>query len=277
MNLAENKINEIQVVNKEINMEELKKIELEILQEVHNFCEIHQLRYFLWGGTLLGAIRHGGFIPWDDDVDIAMLRDDYEKFLNEFNSAEYGISECYGDDRHPYWHAKVYKKDTEKIESIYYSKGYSIGVDIDVFVLDSYADYNEVMKTAEWRAKQIKWYWISLIPKTTKSLKGKFAGFVARNIFRYTANRTACAINNKAKGFGRNGDGIMLYADCNLKQPLKLERSWFENRVLTRFEDTAFYVPCNYDSLLRACYGDYMTPPPKEKQVAHHSFVAYYK
>ncbi len=277
MKLTENQLKETKVIDATIDIDGLKKIELQILKDVHVFCESNEIRYFLWGGTLLGAIRHEGFIPWDDDVDIAMFREDYEKFLKDFNVDQYGITECYGDKGHPFWHAKVYRKDTEKIESVYYRKGYSVGVDIDVFVLDSYNNYEDVLKTVEWRQKQIKWYFRSLYSSKSRSLKAKFTGFLTRNILFCNANKTSRAINNKATEFGREGDGLMLYADSNLKRPLKLERSWFESRVLTKFEDTAFYVPGNYDALLTACYGDYMTPPPKEKQITHHSFVAYYK
>ena len=261
----------------EIDIENVKKIELQLLQEIHSFCEHHQLRYYLWGGTLLGAIRHQGFIPWDDDIDIAMPREDYEKFLKEYSSLKYGVSDCYGDSRHPFWHAKFYQKNTKKIEKVHYEKGYSIGVDVDIFVLDNYENYDSVLKTVKWRKNLLTWHGRSLAPKTNTSIKRKLVGFIARNILHYKANKTSCAANDKAKSFGRNGNGLMLYVDCNLKQPLRLETQWFEKRELKKFEDKMFYVPINYDALLTACYGDYMTPPPKEKQVPHHHFVAYYK
>lgn len=258
-------------------IEEIKKIEIEALQAVHMFCQEHNLRYYLWGGTLLGAIRHDGFIPWDDDIDIAMPREDFEIFLKSFDAPDYGVSHCTTNKLHPYWHAKVYHKGTAKLESVYRKHNFFLGVDVDIFLLDSYSNQAEVAATEQWRAKQIPQYWKSLIPTDAGTAKSRLAGFVYRNILGMDANKTACAINQKCQSFDSNGSGLMLYADANLRKPLFLKKSWFENRVLHKFEDTEFYIPGNYDALLTACYGDYMTPPPKDKQVPHHNFVAYYK
>ena len=150
--------------NREIVGEELKAIELEIMWAVHNFCEENELNYYLWGGTLLGAIRHNGFIPWDDDIDIAMTRDDFEVFLKKFNSDTYAVSYCETNPAHPFWHAKVYHKGTQKIETIHYKADVPFGVDIDIFVLDSYADFDAVNSSAKWRFRQIRKYWRCLVP-----------------------------------------------------------------------------------------------------------------
>ena len=141
---------------KEIRTEELKNIEKEILLSIHTFCQANNLKYCLWGGTLLGAIRHNGFIPWDDDVDIAMPRADFEVFVKSFGSSEYGVSCCETDPAHPFWHAKAYHKGTNKVERVYYKREFSLGVDVDIFVLDSYEDFDAVMESADWRQKQIR-------------------------------------------------------------------------------------------------------------------------
>lgn len=261
---------------KQIEDQELKRIEIETMKAIHSFCESNHLRYYLWGGTLLGAIRHNGFIPWDDDIDIAMPRPDFEKFVRSFDTEEYGVSYCETDDRHPYWHAKVYDKNTIKLENIYRKKGFALGVDVDIFALDTYDDFDVVMKSARWRRHLTTQYRFSLKLGTT-SIKRGLIGFYARNIRGFDANKTALAANKEAQAYGAKGSGLMLYADSNLKEPLRLEQSWFAKRILHKFEEEEFYIPSNYDALLRACYGDYMTPPPKEKQVTHHSFAAYYK
>ena len=262
---------------KEIDIAELKKIEMQTLQAVHAFCEQRGLRYYLWGGTLIGAIRHDGFIPWDDDMDIAMPRADFEILLKEFGSEVYGISYCTLDTRHPYWHAKVYDKTTVKEEEGYYKKGFFLGVDVDIFVLDNYAHRETVEATAKWRLHQLNRCNISLLSAKTGSLVRKLGGIVGRCLLGMDANITACAVNKTANSFGKDGDGWMLYADANLKKLLLLEKDWFEERVLHKFEDTQFYIPVGYDALLSTVYGDYMTPPPEDERVAHHNFTAYYK
>ena len=81
---------------------ELMQIELEILTDIHNYCVANQLTYFLWGGTLIGAVRHNGFIPWDDDIDIAMPREDYCRFMKGYRSPRYIALSCETNRNYPY-------------------------------------------------------------------------------------------------------------------------------------------------------------------------------
>lgn len=261
----------------EVSLEDLKKIELNLLCAIHSFCEENGLRYFLWGGTLLGAIRHDGFIPWDDDIDIAMPREDYEKFVQSFDSPQYGVSSCMTSCDHPYWFAKAYSKNTLKVEPIFHKNDFLLGLDVDIFPIDSYSSQECVMKSAKWRRFQMRKTGISLLPTGTGRLKKTIGGFVSRNILFWDANRIAQSVNRKAVSYGFNSQGVMLYADSNIKKPLFMDSCWFRSYQLHRFEDAAFYIPEGYDSLLKACYGDYMTPPPEDKRTTHHSFRAYYK
>ena len=122
------------------NLSEIKKIELDILRAFRSFCEKNSLRYFLAYGTLLGAVRHGGFIPWDDDIDVAMPRTDYERFLKEFRDERY---EVYDLSKKGYFYpfAKLCDTTTVLIEEM--SVKNSIGVYIDIFPMDGIADNDQ--------------------------------------------------------------------------------------------------------------------------------------
>ena len=152
-----------------INSDELKSIQLDLLQKTADFCENNGLRYFLCGGTLIGAIRHKGYIPWDDDIDIAMPRPDYEKFVRIFNLTQnyYQVMSIETDPDYAYAFAKVYENRTVLKELHYpgdafgvyidilydnrtvlkelHYKG-SIGVFIDIFPADGVKNTNQIRK-----------------------------------------------------------------------------------------------------------------------------------
>ena len=124
----------------EINLEELKAIQVEILDEVHRFCEANGIKYFLSSGTLIGAVRHKGYIPWDDDIDLYMLRSDYEDFLKEFNKKEenYRVVSLRTDKKCTIAYAKVERLGTVLIEDVDHPM--EQGVNIDIFPVDGVPD-----------------------------------------------------------------------------------------------------------------------------------------
>jgi len=255
---------------------ELMQIEVNVLDELHNFCEENGLVYYLWGGTLLGAVRHNGYIPWDDDIDIVMPRRDYEFLIKNFGNEHYSVYSCDNCDKYPLWYAKAFDKRTEKIEPIFRKKNYHIGIDVDIFPMDEFSDKSLVEATEKWRIMCRKKWQFSLLRNSNTSFARKTAGIIARNILRWNANKIAVKINKKAKTFGSCSESVMMYADSNIRKPLYMPKTWFADRELHQFEDKKYYIPTEYDALLTALYGDYMTPPPPEKQVTHHTFEAYY-
>ena len=128
-----------------ITSEELRKIQLDLLQKTADFCESNGLRYFLCGGTLIGAVRHKGYIPWDDDIDIAMPRSDYEKFISIFNRPQnyYQVMSFETNPDYAYAFAKVYDNRTI-LKELHY-KG-TIGAYIDVFPADAVKDAAQIRK-----------------------------------------------------------------------------------------------------------------------------------
>lgn len=266
----------------EISNKELKNIEYDLLKKVHDFCAKNNLKYYLWGGTLLGSVRHNGFIPWDDDIDIAMPRADYEAFIHSFEFDDCSVMHCETNKGYHAPYAKAYDKSTIKIESISVANEYSIGVDVDIFPIDSYQDINAVTKTLKKRKLLLALRRISLLNyRTVTSLKNiciNMLVWFVRKVCRITPNKISRKINQLAMSFsGENAENCMLYADSNLKTPILIDSSWQNELLLYKFEDREFYIPTGYDKILTVCYGDYMTPPPEDKRVTHHGFKAYWK
>ena len=148
---------------KTVSDSELKTIELEILREVAAFCDAHGVRYYLACGTALGAVRHDGFIPWDDDIDLALPRPDYERFLSLFRSEKHTVLDSRFDDRYPYAFAKVSDNATCLVENI--EQPFPMGVYIDLFPIDGLpaneAERKRHLKRIAWDLRILSWKRIS--------------------------------------------------------------------------------------------------------------------
>ena len=258
---------------KEISFEECKKIEFDILCCVHNFCVENNLRYYLAFGTLIGAVRHKGFIPWDDDIDIFMPREDYEVFIRTFNCNGYACKSLLNKDYFLSF-AKVYNIDTIKKEPVRYLSKNTMGLDIDVFPLDYYYDENfpdKIFKS--WKLlKKLKGIAVSKYDKNAiknaiRFFLHPFAHYFAKEIENLTFVRNKS--DKAARGY------ISAYCISNEVRIYKNE--WFENYILMEFENGKFRLPVGFDELLNCIYGDYMKLPPLEEQVTHHTYKAYWK
>ncbi len=267
-----------------ITTEELKTVQLGILREVHDYCVKNGLTYYLWGGSLLGAIRHDGYIPWDDDIDIAMPRSDYERFFKGFNKDGYGVYTCEINDRYIFPYGKVFDKRTLKEENCYY-KGIEFCVDLDVFPIDEIEDQGALKKDRKKRNKlisKIDWSKYVFI-KHDKFVKSalKFCKYLTccllRGLNLLCTNRHSRKMTKKAKSFAGENNKYMLYADTNIKDAIIIERDWVDKQQLHKFENIEAYIPEGYSKLLTACFGDYMTPPPEEMRKTHHTFKTYWR
>ena len=262
-----------------IDLEESKKIELEILTYFARFCEEHGLRYFLAYGTLIGAVRHKGFIPWDDDVDVQMPREDYNRLIEIFNdqkeiehltlvSPEDKIS------RHSI--VKIIDTRTVKIEKeVDYKNGY-LGIDIDVFPIDGQPIDEESYD--KWWNKLNKIYWIYLINilDPSVSIKKSLAVPLIRVLFnkkrmKKNADKLHAAYPYETSQYvGVNETPFDYKTD-------RADKKHYENFVTLEFEGQSFRAPCGYEEILSTIYGDYMKLPPEEERVTHHSNYCYWK
>ena len=277
-----------------ITIEEMKKIELDILKDVATFCDKAGLCYYLCGGTLLGAIRHKGFIPWDDDMDIAMPRMDYEKFLQTYNNghSKYQVN---GIENNAEWHmpfARVENLHTVLYEKTLKEKYRKRHVFIDVFPIDGIPDSHKEEKRFMLKQKilgiMVNASSFCFFPsrhysdskESNISLKNsirtfmKYVAIIAFSFINTQAVARKMNVNAQKYIFGETNDvGLTVFVwNWALE---KSSYNSFKTRKKFKFEDTEFWGPAGYDEYLTRTYGDYMTPPPPENQVSHHNFEAY--
>ena len=261
---------------REISVEEHKKMALDVLVKVADFCDKNDITYYLAYGTLLGAVRHGGFIPWDDDIDIIMPRPDYERFIKIFDE-NIGLKITSPHSDLPfYYFTKVYNPNTLKEEPIDYKGREPFGVDIDIFPLDGFPeDINESKKIIEKAKKINRDLLLSISQKkkrnVLKTAYVKYTKFVGQKKYvnKYTKISTQYDYTtSKLVGGVDPYDGMR---DIFVKDEV------FYDKVKIKFEDYEFWAPAGYVNYLTSKYGDYMTPPPADQQVTHHINKIYIK
>ena len=262
------------MIMRTITLDELKFIQLDLLQKTADFCEKNGIRYFLCGGTLIGAIRHKGYIPWDDDIDIAMPRPDYDRFVKSFNHPEnyYQVVSPDINSEYEYCFAKVYDNRTVLNELHY--PGDTFGVYIDVFPADGVKDASQIRKIMLLRkilnTKRAN-YFKRTISKKIINTFGKML------LLPYSAHQIAKWIDNECRkyAFGSLPKAGVI---ANPFGPGEMvDKSVFDSEVYREFEGRKYRVPIGYDTWLRSVYGDYMQLPPVEHRVSHHTFDAWWK
>lgn len=259
-------------------LRELQLTELEILNEIHRICTENNLTYFLVGGTLLGAVRHKGFIPWDDDLDVAMPRNDYNRFLKicetELNG-KYYLHSISTDEE--YWlpFSKIRKKNTLFDEANISHLDVPKGIYVDVFPLDDEFKENSLEKKL--RTKLLKSL-NSIIVNKKRFYANKKKTFktVIRNIVTFLFSPFSI---KKIQSFQirlmskNNNKGGKYYANYGSNyDPIKqtMPKSVYEPARLIEFEKNLYSAPNDYEYMLKRIYGDkYMQLPPEEKRVTH--------
>lgn len=270
-------------IGQEVGIEELHQVQLELLKLTAKICDELNLTYYLCWGTLIGAIRHNGFIPWDDDVDIVMLRPDYEKliaYLSAHNDELFPVQLLHYSVNPDYIYpiARVcdtrYRVDADEPE-------YGLGIFIDIYPLDGWGNTEEdssvyfrkmhpnrrdqfyVMKPAFPLHKEAKW-------------KNLYKRILFRRAKMLGIHRIIQRWDQKAKRFPVETSAYV--GNLNWAQN---ERERINKADLVpikhQFEDAEFTIPAGYDRILRNYYGDYMQFPPEEERSGHHCYRAFRK
>lgn len=255
---------------------ELKRLQLSILDAVDDFCTQNRIRYYLAHGTLLGAVRHDGYIPWDDDIDIWMPRPDYERFMDSFRSDH---SPCLRAI--DFKHDKTYRLPFGKVhdirtvidEDLYDEDAY--GVFIDVFPLDGYSGTHQIKKGRFLRkllnVKRSKW-------SPARSC-GKNCAMVVAKLF--LSWLPTGAILRKMDSNAREipyeeADKLIVATIVDIDKAV-FPAAAFSSNERHAFEGRSLPVPIGWDSVLQTLFGDYMTPPPPDKRTSTHLAVAYWR
>lgn len=260
---------------REMAIEEIKLVELNILKYVDEVCRRKGIKYFLDAGTLLGSVRHKGFIPWDDDIDILVPREDYEKFFEAFKDGRRYKMYWYKNIENYYLpFGKVCDTKTKIVENSATKLPDDYGIFIDVFPLDYYPNNAVLRKIYILKSKWFRLLWSRAAFKTKNdSLKNLIANLVVGNknplfyaevLDKYVSKY----LSNKAI-YARN-----MVATVAIGKPGLTE--WFRYSEKLDFEGQKFSVPIGYDEYLILLYGNYMELPPLEERKYPHAFKAYY-
>ncbi len=263
-----------------IDLQILQNTLLDILKVTVDTLDKHGIKPFLVAGSCIGAVRHGGIIPWDDDIDIGLFREDYEK-AREILIRELPEGYIYCDERtekdYPYNFGKVRKKGTAFVHGGDSHLDMHQGIYMDVFPFDaipeSRDDFLPVFKKSQTYRKMIDLKSMSykkdgkLRPIT--QLPIIFLGHLLVN-----KKKTQKKLNALITRYNEDKDSKYLFSFLSVYgEKERIEREWFASLREVDFGGVRAYIPEGYDPYLSFLYGDYMTPPPEDKRISHHDAI----
>lgn len=270
---------------RELDIAESQQVALEILKIVTDICEENSLRYFLIYGTLIGAVRHDGFIPWDDDIDIMMPRPDYDKLMTIFQQGipEYSYLKVFNHDvceEYPYMITRISDQRYKIIMDN--EKEYGMGLFIDIYPYDGLGDTEKEALRYGLKGDRLSSLCYQSTRchyaiETTTSIVRRILKFP---VFLYSKIRGKNGFQKKLKKLERlidydksNYVGCVVWLSGGMKDIFP--RNWFDKYCMKQFDKYQFRIPQEYDKILTHIYGDYMKLPPKEQQIGHHNYSVY--
>lgn len=262
-----------------LEIRRIQLLQVDMIEELDRVCQKHNINYVLYGGSMLGAVRHKGYIPWDDDADIAMLREDYEKFrqvAHELNPEICFFQDNYTDKYYRWGYAKLRRTGTKFVRLGQEHLKSNNGVFIDIFPLDDIPKclifqmlqdfYCYVLRKIAWsevgkvEKKGLKKIWFKILNKIPMSFLLKCQNILHKKSRNSSSNRVTCLLFPSLGKF---------YYKSPLKERYGMPKSWFLEREKYEFEGKKFWGIKDYDAFLKYEYDDYMTLPPVEKRKTH--------
>lgn len=255
-----------------LTLEEIQAVELETLKKLHAFLEKHDLRYCLAFGTLLGAVRHQGFIPWDNDMDIVMPRPDYERLLEllktEPIAEDVGYSHYDVDPNYHYTYMRVFDTRTVMTADYIWDKLENMGVWIDVFPLDGLPESPWEHPFAQLRMKLLRKMQVFDTYRSNNASKQAVRRAV-RFLLPNRNNSHPRQVNRDAMRFPYESSEYVADVVENGATLIPMTHDDLDEAVLLPFGDGMFRAPKNWERYLKNAYGDYMRLPPEEQRFTH--------
>lgn len=263
------------VMSDALNCSEIQSVCYDMLRFFSEYAKKNKLRFYMAGGTLLGAVRHKGFIPWDDDVDLMMPRRDYNRLIKIFHDDRYQLSCCERDKKYKTPFLRIW--DNHTVLKWDYSNEKEIGAFIDIFPIDGFP-------VSEFKTKihlyHIKMYrsMLNLANRTGyyKNEKNVTIKKICKFFLRKDGNAYARALNRVAVKYKYDKCdyvGVKTTSPHLFKE--KNSKSIFRETVFLPFHDLKLPAPGGYDIYLKHLYGDYKQLPPEDKRITEHMFKIY--
>ena len=270
-------------MDKQISQKQQRQIQLNILISVDEFCKQNNIQYSLAFGTLLGAVRHQGFIPWDDDMDIMMTRENYEKFRSIYKSDRYPLIDLKIDNRYPLSMGKLHDSST-----YYFRSGIrrNFGLFIDIFPIDNVPDDEKTR--LKWLKEIQRYNALNITKNNTFSnilFNSSFSSVYKLKCLIVKILYSSTFIHRKLEKLyimynSRNSKYVGVPAVMSMKESFNSKffpKEIFQDYILLKFDNYYFPAIKNYDEFLCIFYGDYLELPPIDQRKGKHDIVAYFK
>lgn len=269
------------MLQKELTLRESQHAALGVLEKVDQICRELGIKYYLMWGTLIGTIRHHGFIPWDDDLDIAMFKKDYDLLKNFFDTHKKGCEplyiDCYDSNNKCFYN--IPRICDSRYLLVFDNINYTSGMFIDVYILEGLGN-EEDLSYWEKRFNKYDFYQKMIYMSSQKNLL--FGSSLSHKI----GNIPLCLISkiigkkyfmNTMSSYKRFDVNKSTYVGMPRWEKSIIKKEWFSDTIEKDFEGKKFYIPIGYDDILKNEYGDYMKLPPESERHPYHGYKAYKK